>query len=283
MASRTLLITTATLLFGFASESRADVPAPLPGYKLVWSDEFDVDGRPDPAKWTFEEGFVRNGERQWYQPQNAFVKDGHLIIEARREHRPVPAESQAPTQGRKVIDFTSASVMTKGLQSWRYGRIEIRAKLSAKAGLWPALWFVGTDGKWPAGGEIDLLEYYDASILGNFAWSSGTPHKPVWRAKKIKLADWTKDPDWDSKFHVWAMDWDQRQITLTLDGRTVNRLELDQVRNGGPANLPNPFRRPFFLIMNLALGGQKGGPLTDTPFPSRFEVDYVRVYQRDPR
>lgn len=284
MPSRTLLIMAAMLLFGFANESRADAPAPLPGYKLVWSDEFSVDGPPDPVKWTFEHGYVRNDERQWYQPQNAFVAGGHLVIEARREHRALTSADRrwdkGAFHGRKDIDFTSASVTTRGLQSWRYGRIEIRAKLSAQAGLWPALWFVGTNGKWPASGEVDLLEYYDSSILGNFAWASARPGKPVWNARKIKLGDWTGDPRWDQSFHVWAMDWDGHRIILSLDGRVVNRQELGQVRSGGRAAGPNPFRQPFYLIMNLALGGKKGGPLQDTPFPARFEVDYVRVYQR---
>lgn len=287
MVSRTLLIIPAMLLFGFAQESRADESAPLPDYRLVWSDEFNTDGPPDPTKWTFEHGFVRNGERQWYQPQNAFVSGGHLVIEARREHRAFTPEdrqwNKGSLRGRKAIDFTSSSLLTKGRFNWRYGRIEIRAKLAAKAGLWPALWFVGTAGKWPAGGEIDLLEYYDASILGNFAWAGADQHKPVWRSRKIKLADWTRDPQWDQKFHVWTMDWDARQITLMLDGRTVNHLDLDQVNIPGGTDRSNPFRKPFYLIMNLALGGQKGGPLKNTPFPSRFEVDYVRVYQRAPK
>lgn len=277
-----LLAGAALLLWSAAAPAQA--PA---GYTLVWGDEFDRKGKPDPAKWGFENGFVRNGEAQWYQPQNATVKGGHLVIEARRDRRPNPRfgrPGQNPDfANRRYINFTSASLTTKGKQSWTYGRFEFRARIKAEQGLWPALWFVGTGGRWPASGEIDLMEYYAGSILGNFAWAGQDQMKPVWNSAKLPLAQWTDDPHWDSKFHIWTMDWDEKQITLLLDGRVVNRLDLDTVRNGGDAGLPNPFRQPQHMIINLALGGMNGGPLTETKFPSRFEIDYVRVYQRTPK
>lgn len=254
------------------------------GYKLVWSDEFDLAGRPDPAKWTFEEGFVRNAEMQWYQPENAFVEHGLLVIEARRDRKPNPRFGDAGVhpdfRQRRFINFTSASVTTRGLQAWQYGRFEIRARIKAEQGLWPALWFVGTKGKWPASGEIDLMEYYDHSILGNFAWASAKSGKPQWQAAKIPLSAITSDPDWDKQFHTWVMDWDEQQISLTLDGRLINRINLGEVRNRDGSDIENPFRQPHRLLINLALGGQKGGPLTKTQLPSRFEIDYVRVYQK---
>lgn len=251
--------------------------------QLVWSDEFEVDGRPDPEKWTFEKGFVRNGEHQWYQPENAFVANGLLVIEARRAKRQNPDFGNPaiakPFRDRKSILYTSASITTKGLHSWKYGRFEIRAKIRAEEGLWPALWFVGDKGRWPANGEIDLMEYYDGSILANFAWASNNLSKPVWRAAKRRLSEITSDPDWDSKFHIWQMDWNEQKIVLSLDGQRLNEVDLNQVRNGPGAVVANPFRQPHFLLMNLALGGGKGGSLNDTKFPSRFEVDYVRIYQ----
>lgn len=252
------------------------------GYQLVWADEFEAPGRPDPAHWTFEQGFVRNGEAQWYQPDNATIENGLLVIEARRERRPNPGFGQPGQKpefrGRRFINFTSASLTTRGLASWTYGRFEIRARLTAAPGLWPALWFVGDQGRWPASGEIDLMEYYDDAVLGNFAWAGPDGHAQ-WQAAKHALAQWSRDPDWARQFHIWTMDWDAAQISLRLDGRLVNRIAIDQVHNGGGA-LPNPFRQPMRLIINLALGGQHGGALDKTPLPARFEIDYVRVYQR---
>lgn len=254
------------------------------GYRLVWADEFEREGRPDPARWSFENGFVRNGEIQWYQPDNAFVEEGLMVIEARRERRANPrfgdpAEKPEFRQ-RKFVNFTSASLTTRGLHSWQYGRFEIRARITAEQGLWPALWFVGAKGKWPASGEIDLMEYYDHSILGNFAWASANPGKPVWKGAKIPLARITNDPDWDKQFHLWVMDWDESQIGLYLDGRLINRINLDKVRNADGSGIANPFRQPHYMIINLALGGQNGGSLKDTRMPARFEVDYVRIYQK---
>ncbi|QGN56317.1 family 16 glycosylhydrolase [Novosphingobium sp. Gsoil 351] len=221
---------------------------------------------------------------QWYQPDNARVADGRLIIEGRRERKPNPQFGsptlKPPFRERKSINFTSASLSTKGLQSWTYGRFEIRAKLVAEQGLWPALWFVGTDGRWPACGEIDLMEFYQGHILANFAWASRVPGHPVWNSVRIPVAELAGNPGWDEKFHIWTMDWDERRISLGLDGREINRLDLAKVRNREAPGGINPFHKPQYLIMNLALGSAKGGPLRDTQLPSRFEVDYVRVYQR---
>lgn len=251
---------------------------------MVWADEFDQSGRPDPAKWGFENGFVRNGEMQWYQPDNAVVANGLLVIEGRRERRPNPrfgsTDLQPEFRNRRYINFTSASVTTKGLQAWQYGRFEIRARIKTEQGLWPALWFVGAKGKWPAAGEIDLMEYYEHSILGNFAWASTQPGKAHWQAAKIPLSAITSDPDWDKQFHTWVMDWDEQQISLYLDDRLINRIDLDKVRNRDGSEIENPFRQPHHLIINLALGGGKGGSLAQTKLPSRFEIDYVRVYKK---
>ena len=263
-------------------------PAALPsfdGYELVWSDEFDRDGRPDPANWTYETGFKRNGEAQWYQRENAFVENGVLVIEARRTRRNNPRfgnpDEKPEFARRRFIQYTSASLTTEGLRQWQYGRFEVRARIRAEAGLWPAIWTLGVDGKWPAKGEIDIMEYYDDSILANFAWAARDPSKPVWKGAKKKLAEITQDPDWDKQFHTWVMDWSEDEISLWLDGELMNHIRLDDVSNGGPgAPLAHPFRQPHYLLLNLALGGNRGGSLAETTFPSRYEVDHVRVYQR---
>ncbi len=259
---------------------------PPDGYKLVWADEFNKDGKPDPKNWSFEEGFKRNGEMQWYQRDNAFIENGVLVIEGRRTRRANPRfgdpDEKPEFARRRFIQFTSASLTTEGKRQWQYGRFEIRARIKAEQGLWPAIWTLGVNGNWPGKGEIDIMEYYDNSLLANFAWAARDPSKPVWKGAKVPLATITQDPDWDKAFHVWTMDWTRDAITLWLDGRLMNRIVLDNVKNGGPeAPLPHPFHQPHFLLLNLALGGDRGGPLAQTAFPSRYEVDYVRVYQRE--
>jgi beta-glucanase (GH16 family) len=142
--------------------------------KLVWSDEFDRDGRPDPAKWTYETGFVRNKELQWYQPDNAWCEKGLLIIEGRRERKKNPNFKPGSVDwktNREYAEYTSASLTTKGIMSWRYGRFEMRGRIDTRAGLWPAFWSLGVDGPWPANGEIDIMEYYRGTLLANLIWA----------------------------------------------------------------------------------------------------------------
>ena len=276
------------LLAGVAQPSHAnsEEPSSVPeGYELVWADEFDREGPPDPANWTFEEGFKRNNELQWYQRENAFVENGVLVIEARKERKRNPRwrdpSEKDEFRWRKDIEYTSASLSTEGLRQWQYGRFEVRARISAEEGLWPAIWTLGVDGKWPAKGEIDIMEYYDGSVLANFAWAAKDVRKPVWKGAKVPLNQISDDPEWDQRFHTWVMEWDEQEITLWLDDRLMNRLRLENVRNGGKdAPLPHPFRQPHYLLLNLALGGNSGGSVEDTAFPSRYEIDYVRVYQR---
>uniref|UniRef100_A0A7S3YYK4 GH16 domain-containing protein n=1 Tax=Lotharella globosa TaxID=91324 RepID=A0A7S3YYK4_9EUKA len=255
------------------------------GYELVWSDEFKVDGRPDPTKWNFEKGFVRNNELQWYQPHNAYCKGGQLVIEARREtdmKNPNFKGSQASNwkQKRAKIAYTSACITTRGRKAWKYGRFEIKAKIQNKAGLWPAIWFLGIKGQWPSNGEIDLMECYKGKILANVAWGTKEKRKAKWNSKKKRIG-----PGWDENYHVWRMDWDEHSIRLYVDGKQLNHTDLSQTNNGtqefnGPRN---PFHQPHYLLINLAIGGNCGGDPTHTPFPSHYVIDYVRVYQKKNR
>lgn len=247
-------------------------------YKLVWSDEFETDGIPDPTKWTYENGFVRNEELQWYQPQNAFCKNGILIIEGRKEILPNPnydPTSENWKERRKEATFTSASVTTKGLHSWKLGRFEIKAKFKTQPGLWPAIWTLGADQPWPVGGEIDIMEYYDHSILANAAWAG--EDNTIWDEGKLPMSHFS-DPDWSDKFHIWRMDWDETAIKLYLDDELLNTIELSKTINKR-GSIKNPFKIPHFLILNLAIGGKAGGNPVGTPFPSRYEIDFVRIYQ----
>ncbi len=252
-------------------------------WKLVWSDEFDKYGPPDPRNWNFESGFVRNEEDQWYQPSNAWCSNGLLTIEARREDRPNPnyeAGSAGWKKQRQFAHYTSSSLTSGSLHAWRYGRFEMRARIDTRAGMWPAFWTVGTQGEWPSGGEIDIMEFYRGNLLANLAWGTGTRWAAKWHSTRTPLEK-LGDPMWSTRFHVWRMDWDQDFIRLFVDGRLLNETNLKDTVNGDAQQL-NPFHQPQSIILNLAIGGQNGGDPAPTALPAKFEVDYIRVYQNQP-
>lgn len=261
-------------------------PPDADGYKLVWAEEFDKDGVPDPKVWSFEEGFKRNREHQWYQEDNAYVKDGILVFEARKEKRPNPTYKPGSNQWqtkRKFIEFTSASINTKGKKSFKYGRFLVRAKIDVREGMWPAIWTIGNVGKWPSNGEIDLMEYYSGYVLGNAVWGTKTPWKGHWDAKKVPLKQ-LGGQKWADEFHVWRMDWDVNSIKLYVDDFLVNEIDILKTFNDAPKKFgapDNPFRQPHFILLNLALGGDNGGDPHKSEWPGQFLVDYVRVYQTD--
>lgn len=246
--------------------------------RLVWADEFDRAGAPDPKNWTFEQGFVRNHELQWYQPDNAFCQNGLLVIEGRRVSRPNPTYQPGSTDWRTqrpTIDYTAASLTTRGRHNWQYGRFEMRARFATDAGLWPAFWTLGERGEWPSNGEIDIMEYYGGDLLANVAWGTAKRYTANWRTTKTPVARFS-DPAWSRRFHVWRLDWDSRQLQLSIDGQVLNTVSLAETLNPDGTN---PFRQPHYLLLNLALGGDNGGDPARTPFPTRYEIDYVRVYQ----
>lgn len=251
------------------------------GYVLVWADEFNTDGRPDPNNWTYEYGFVRNEELQWYQPDNAFCEGGRLIIEGRRERVKNPRYepgSRDWKRNREFAEYTSACVLTRGLHAWKFGRFEIRAKIEATEGLWPAIWTLGSARGWPGCGEIDIMEYYRGMILANACWESGVQWKPTWDDSKTPVEEFG-GPEWDDEFHLWRMDWDEKEIAIYLDGRLLNTIDLTQTINKDNEGA-NPFHEPHYLLLNLAIGGRQGGDPSKVKFPTRYEIDYVRVYQK---
>lgn len=253
---------------------------PPAGYQLVWSDEFNTDGPPNPANWTFEKGFVRNHELQYYQPENVQCKNGLLIFEAKKEDKPNPAfiaDSKDWRKNRKTINYTSACILSRGLQSWQYGRFEMRAKIDISAGLWPAWWTLGVDKGWPANGEIDIMEYYRGRLLANIA-CMGENRRAEWFSNKF-ATDSLGGSKWASQFHVWRMDWDENAIALYMDDVLLNKVPLDKLTNKDGSGF-RPFKQPHYMLLNLAIGGDNGGDPEKTIFPNRFEVDWVRVYQK---
>ncbi len=252
------------------------------GYKLVWSDEFNRPGPPDSSKWRYEKGFVRNQELQWYQEENAWCENGLLIIEARKESKPNPNYSILSSDWRRAakdVQYTSSSINTSGKHAWQYGRFEMRGRINTSAGLWPAWWTLGVSGRWPANGEIDIMEYYRNMILANVA-CIGPDKKAEWYSKTYNL-DSLGGKKWADKFHVWRMDWDEEWIALFVDDQLLNKVEVSKLVNKDGSGI-NPFKQPHYMLLNLAMGGMNGGKLGDTAFPNRFEVDYVRVYQKKP-
>lgn len=261
------------------------LPTLAADWKLVWSDEFDRDGLPDPAKWACEAGFVRNQELQYYttnRAENARVEGGHLVIEARKERFPNPRfQADAPErrwqQRREFADYTSASLTTLGRAHWTYGRIEARAKVPSGRGTWPAFWTLGTNISqvgWPACGEIDILEHvgHDTGVVHANVHTRGFNHaRGNGRGARLNV------PDAAEAFHVYAVEWTPQRLDFFVDDRKYFTLE-----NDGSGVDSWPFDAPQYLILNLAIGGSWGGQkgVDAAAFPQRYVIDYVRVYQR---
>jgi beta-glucanase (GH16 family) len=254
-------------------------PIPIPvtaeeGWELVWSDEFDGD-TINPANWTYDIGGWGwgNGEAQYYtdRPENARVENGLLVIESRQE---------------KYEDkyYTSARLITQGLQAFQYGRIEARIKVPEGAGLWPAFWMLGNDfnrnpddpvdSNWPHVGEVDIMEYVgrEPDLI------MGTAHGPGYSGAG-GLGRWNRqDYDIADEFHTYAVEWSENEISWFYDGEPYYTLTPEIV-----GDREWVFNKKFFLLLNLAVGGQLAGTIgLDTRFPANLYVDYVRVYQRAP-
>ena len=256
-------------------------------YQLVWCDEFNTDGRLDDASWNYERGFTRNRELQWYQPDNAYCLGGHLIIEARQENRPNPMYEEGSKdwrRSREFIECTSSSVTTSKKHEFLYGRFEVRARIPVAKGAWPAIWTLGNHLPWPSCGEIDIMEFYRIDgvphILANAAWGTERRSTAKWDTQTVPFSHFLEqNPDWASEFHVWRMDWDEEAIRLYLDDELLNETLLTETINGSP-DKSNPFKQPHYILLNLAVGGNNGGPDEADAYPMRYEIDYVRVYQK---
>ena len=256
------------------------------GYKLVWSDEFNYKGKPDPTKWSYDYGFIANQEKQYYTDslKNAKVEDGTLILEAYKEkiaNKDYKNEKYLNTWAsyKAEIDtaqYTSARINTENLAQWKYGRVEARAKLPKGRGMWPAIWMLSESRKeagWPDCGEIDIMEHvgYDNDTI------HGTIHTKAYNhiigTQKGKTI-FVEEPN--DTFHVYAIEWTPEKIDFLVDDVVYNHIE-----NEHKTIAEWPFDQKFHLILNVAVGGSWGGRegIDDTIFPQKMVVDYVRVFQ----
>lgn len=250
------------------------VPTPTPtaiweqaDWNIIWHDEFEG-SQLDLKNWTFDIGGNGWGNAEWQaytdKPENIRIEDGMLVIEA-REDTTLPA-------GRP---YSSARIKTQGLHSWQYGRIEARIKLPYGQGIWPAFWMLGeniSNKGWPASGEIDILEFigrepdhiYATVHAPGYSGGDGVGSSIVTSADSLK-----------NDFHIYAIEWQENEIRWYFDDRQYFKLT--------PNDVPDAwvFDHPFFIILNLAVGGRwPGYPDETTIFPQFLYVDYVRVYQR---
>jgi beta-glucanase (GH16 family) len=239
--------------------------------KLVWSDEFDKDGLPDSSKWSYDVGDHGwgNKELQNYSKdelKNARIENGILIIEAHAD--------QSQPKG-----YTSARLVTKGKAGWKYGYIEVKAKLPEGVGTWPAIWMLpdqNTYGGWPKSGEIDIMEHvgYDPGRVHGTVHTAAFNHS-IGTQKGAQL----DVDDFQHEFHVYAIDWMEDKIDFFIDGQKYFSFE-----NTGEGSAEWPFDQSFHLILNIAVGGNWGGAKGVDPsiWPQRMEVDYVRVFDEKP-
>lgn len=241
----------------------------LQEYKLVWSDEFNGDSI-DTETWKFWEGTAYNNELQYYTPRNknAYINDGKLYLQAHRENY----------MGR---EYTSARISTDSTSiGWKQGRFEARLKMPEGKGFWPAFWLMPiNDLGWPRSGEIDIMEYrgnepYTTSGAIHF-WREGCEGNSV-ECRKFLVEEFTQEKKLSGGFHTHTLEWTDKELIWYLDNLEYQRIPFDEVE----AEF-NPFTGPYYIILNLAVGGDfLPNPDESTKFPQAFVVDYVRVYQK---
>jgi beta-glucanase (GH16 family) len=232
--------------------------------KLVWQDEFDQPGLPDPAKWSYDTGFIANHEMQYYtfhRKENVRVENGLLDITARND---------SLTIGGVMHRISSARIKTQDRHTWTYGRIEVRAKIPSSLGTWPAIWTLGsniTTVDWPACGEIDIMEHV--------GFMPDTLHFNE-HSKSTDKGTRIYYPSPEKAFHIYAIEWFPDRIDWYFDDKKVYTFHNDHSGSGAW-----PYDQPQFIILNLAFGGDWGGAkgVDIRTLPQHFFIDYVRVFQ----
>jgi len=238
---------------------------------LVWADEFNTGSMIDTGNWTYETGYVRNNEIQYYtvaRAENCRIEDGFLIITGREDTPPYPTATGA-------AHITSASITTKGKHAWQHGYFEIRAKVPTGQGPWAAFWAKGDNQNrgvpWPACGEIDIMEYAAQTpvMIQNLIYGSTYND---YQQQTLKI-----NRDFSDNYHIYSLKWTAKQMTFAIDHIVTHTVNLDDLP------FPEIFKQPFFILLNLALGTADGstigGRLDKNCLPAEFRVDYIRVYQ----
>jgi len=246
-----------------------NTPLSYEGMKLVWGDEFSG-SQLNMQNWSYENGTGcpsicgwGNNELQYYRPENSWLEDGTFVIEARKESY----------QGNS---FTSTKIITREKQTFKYGRIDIRAKLPKGQGIWPAIWMLGQNHAqvgWPKCGEIDIMEMIggkgrEKSVHGNAFWyrEGVTDFSGSYTLTEGNFYD---------EFHVFTLIWDEEQLRYFVDDSLFHT-------NYITTSDKTEFHKPFYFIMNIAVGGNwPGNPDDSTEFPTRMFVDYIRVFQKE--
>lgn len=249
-----IFIVTLTLLLATSAPIQAE-------YRLVWGDEFDYTGSPDHTKWGFEIGILRNEEEQYYTDRvdNAYVSGGYLTITARNELY-------------EGAEYTSASLLTRDIETFTYGKFEMRAILPTSGGSWPAFWTTGdnyAEVGWPACGEIDIFEFVGTgSLSGDIA---AHVHYDV-DGSHVSGGD-SLYVNNVNEFHVYAIEWEETKIDFSVDGIIYYTFTIGDEEE---------FKLPHILRLNLALGGTYGGEIDDSVPVREYIIDYVRVYKDIP-
>lgn len=259
----------ATAAVGIAIYPKNRIKVPAGCERMVFNDEFNVDGLPDSTKWHAEEGYLRNGELQRYtRAGNAVCRNGRLIIELRND---------VPDSVNEAGALTSGSLITAGSGAWTYGYVEVRAKVPSSLGVWPSIRLLPADriyGEWPRSGEIDIMEHvghnpdkiYFTAHTERFNHVRGTPLRHTLVA-----------PSATDDFHIYGLKWASDRITWFYDGKEQYRLE----RSANDDWTTWPFDSDFYLSLSLAYGGNWGGVegVDNSALPKQLEIDYVRIYQ----
>jgi beta-glucanase (GH16 family) len=243
------------------------------GAKLIWSDEFNYNGLPDSSKWAYDVGGHGwgNNEKQFYLErslENSFVENGTLSITALKKDY-------------QNLNYTSAKLTTYNKFSIQYGKIEIMAKIPVGKGSWPAIWMLPDSYRekaepWPLCGEIDIMEHVgkNPNVIHTSLHSDLYNH-----IIGTQITHFEKLPDVSESFHKYGIEWTEKYIKFYIDDKLFFKSFKGQ-DGRVTTNTGWPFDKPYYLILNLAIGGNWGGEIDDSIFPSVMQIDYVRIYKR---
>jgi beta-glucanase (GH16 family) len=286
-----------------ATPTKAATPTPTTaagGWVLKWSDEFNGSGQPNSANWNYHVGNGYNpglpgfqgwgnGEWEWYRPENCYQSGGNLVIRA--DYSTTPYYNVG---GRDWYQ-KSGRVTTQGKLSWQYGKIEARIKFPTAQGNWCAFWMMGASSaggtwtssynpaasyydtmvnNWASNGEVDIAEHANAGAgIANCFWDLRTGVYPWTSGQNANYGNTNVNYGDLSQFHTYWLEWDATYMKWFVDGTQVHIIDIT------PATLEE-FRKPFYIILNMAIGGTLGGAVDAASFPLYMYVDYVRVYQK---